>query len=74
MRDLCSKKQRKPNLIQPEDKNTIKDKFLDSIARSKEGKWHPQTRTPALIESDRRNSKPCITHIDFALLRFEGSD
>ena len=28
--DLHSKKQRKPNLIRSEDKNAVKDKFLDS--------------------------------------------
>ena len=30
IRDLRGKKQRKPNLIRSEEKNDIKDKFLDS--------------------------------------------
>ena len=53
IRDLRGKKQRKPNLIRSKDKNAIKDKFLDSGVRSKEGKRHLQTRTPALRERER---------------------
>ena len=57
IRDPRGKKQRKPNLIRPEDKIAIKDKFLDSGARSKEGKRHPQTRTPTLRERERERSE-----------------
>ena len=41
IRDLLGKKQRRPNLIRSEDKNTIKDKFLDS------GKIKRRKTTPA---------------------------
>ena len=36
--------QRKPNLIQSEEKNNVKDKFLDSGLRSKENRRHQQTQ------------------------------
>ena len=51
------KKQRKPNLIQLEDKNAKKDKFLDSGARSKEGRQHPLTKTPTLREREREKER-----------------
>ena len=54
---LAVNKQKKPNLIRPEDKNAEKDKFIDSGTRSKEGRRHPQTRTPSLRERERERER-----------------
>ena len=62
-------KTKNPNLIRSEEKNDIKDKFLDSWARFKEGK-----RQSANQNSEReRETKTHITHIDFPLFRFEAT-
>ena len=59
--DLRGKKKkqktRKPNLIRSEEKNDIKDKFLDSGARSKEGRRQEQTRN-----SSSEKERGEITH------------
>ena len=48
-------------------KNAIKDKFLNSEARSKEGRRHPQTRTPTLRErkrgKTRNHTSPILTFL-----------
>ena len=47
------KNQRKSNLIQSEEKNVIKDKFLDGEIK----KGSPQTRTPTERETDRQTDR-----------------
>ena len=51
IRDLHSKKQGKPNLIWSEEKNDIKDKFLNSAADQKKADDSPWTRTSTKRET-----------------------
>ena len=66
------KKQRKPNLIQSEEKNNIKDKFLDSGTDQMKANDNRRMRTSTERERERPNLKPHTTLADFPLLRFEG--